>query len=124
MKKTKWFSLVFLLVALFTACGDDYDDSGLRGDLAALEQRVAKLEELCQQMNTNISALQTVVDALEKNDYVTNVAPVTRGEEVIGYTVTFQKAGTITIFNGEGVHVDGPESRDNHVFYRGGWCHG
>ena len=28
----------------------------------------ARLDELCQAMNTNISSLQTIVDAVQKND--------------------------------------------------------
>ena len=42
---------------LLFGCSDKYDDSALRNDLNDLENRVAKLEELCKQMNTNISSL-------------------------------------------------------------------
>ena len=59
------------------------------------------MEELCQQMNTNVSSLQTLVNALQENDYVTNVAPVMRGDEVVGYSISFHKADPITIYNGE-----------------------
>ena len=53
----KLLSLVFCGLLLF-GCSDKYDDSALRNDLNDLENRVAKLEELCKQMNTNISSLQ------------------------------------------------------------------
>ena len=62
----KLFTL-FAAVALLCAVGcggDEYDDSALRKDLTDLANRVAKLEQLCQQMNTNISSLQTIVNAL------------------------------------------------------------
>lgn len=41
------------------------------------EQRLSALELLCRQMNTNISSLQTIVDALQDKDYVTNISPIT-----------------------------------------------
>ena len=87
---------------LFVAsCGGDaYDDTALRNDLTDLANRVAKLEQLCQQMNTNISSLQTIVNALQQNDFVTAVVPVTQGGKVIGYTITFSRSGAITIYHG------------------------
>ena len=80
--------------------GDDYDDTALRNELTDLANRVAKLEQLCQQMNTNISSLQTIVNALQQNDFVTAVVPVTQGGKVIGYTITFSRSGAITIYHG------------------------
>ncbi len=55
----KLLSLLMCGLLLF-GCGDKYDDSALRNDLNDLENRVAKLEELCKQMNTNISSLQKI----------------------------------------------------------------
>ena len=52
-------------------------------------------------MNTNISSLQTIVNALQENDYITNVSPVRKDGEVIGYTITFAHSDTITIYHGE-----------------------
>ena len=52
-------------------------------------------------MNTNIEALHTLVDALEKRDYVTNVSEVRSNGEVIGYTISFGNSDTITIYNGK-----------------------
>ena len=68
----KLLSLVFCGLLLF-GCSDKYDDSALRNDLNDLENRVEKLEELCKQMNTNISSLQTIITALQNNDYITSV---------------------------------------------------
>ncbi|MBP3289804.1 MAG: leucine-rich repeat protein [Alistipes sp.] len=107
------FLVTFVCAAMFSAC--EYDDSALWGEidgvkqeLADHERRIAALEELCKQMNTNISALQTAVTALQNNDFVTNVAPITKDGETIGYTVTFSKSGSITIYNGE----DGKDGAD------------
>ena len=67
--------LLSLLVCglLIFCCSDKYDDSALRNDLNDLENRVEKLEELCKQMNTNISSSQTIITALQNNDYITSV---------------------------------------------------
>ena len=80
---------------------NEYDDTALWNDLYVLKNRVARLEELCKQMNTNVSSMQTLVEALQNNDYVTGVAPVKEGEAVIGYTITFTKSPSITIYHGK-----------------------
>ena len=95
--------LFFILAAsmlLASGCSDEYDDSALTGRVDDLESRVEKLEELCRQMNTNISSLQTLVTALQNSDYITSVTPVTSGGQTIGYTMTFKHALPITIYHG------------------------
>lgn len=86
---------------LLLGCSDKYDDSALRNDLSDLENRVTKLEELCKQMNTNISSLQTIVTALQNNDYVTGVTPIMQNGKEVGYTITFSKGNPITIYHGK-----------------------
>lgn len=107
----KLFLIAALMCAVFcSSCSDGYDDSALRNDLNSLEARVAKLEEMCKQMNTNISSLQTIVNALQNNDYVTGVTPITKNGEEIGYTITFSKSKPITIYHGE----DGADGKDGN----------
>ncbi|MBO5973029.1 MAG: hypothetical protein J6Q07_08475, partial [Alistipes sp.] len=60
-----------------------------------------QLQALCNQMNTNIEALQTIVEALQNNDYVTSVTPVVDGGKTVGYTINFSKSGAVTIYHGE-----------------------
>ena len=55
MKKLLAFAALFAVVAL-TSC--KYDDDDLWNSVHGLENRVAKLEELCKQMNTNISSFK------------------------------------------------------------------
>ena len=76
-----------LLCAMTLVLGGCYDDTDVWNYINSLDQRVTSLEELCRQMNTNISSLQTVVDALKNNDYVTSVVPITEGGKTIGYTI-------------------------------------
>ena len=76
-------------VAMVAACSSDFDDAPLWESVNGLEERVGKLEELCRQMNTNLSAMKTIVDAVGSSDYVTGVTPVTKDGKVVGYTIAF-----------------------------------
>ena len=64
------FYLFSATILLVVGCSESFDDSEIWTKLNSLEGRIAALEQLCRQMNTNISSLQTVVDALKNNDYV------------------------------------------------------
>lgn len=52
-------------------------------------------------MNTNISSLQTIVEALQNNDYITSCTPLMDNGVQIGYTITFAKSGSIVIYYGQ-----------------------
>lgn len=99
---------MLVCVLLGAGCSDSYDDGPLKGRVDELENRVAKLEELCRQMNTNIGSLQTLVDALRTQDYITGVAPVQKDGKEIGYTISFHLAAPITIYHG----ADGSDGKD------------
>jgi len=105
MKKLLAFAALFAVVAL-TSC--KYDDDDLWNSVHGLENRVAKLEELCKQMNTNISSLQTIVTTLQNNVYVTGTTPLMKDGKEIGYTITFSKGNPITIYHGK----DGQDGED------------
>ncbi len=85
-----------------------FDPSDLWSNIDSLDKRVTALEELCKQMNTNIEALQTLVNAEANKDYITNVTPIKSAGKVIGYTITFAKAEPITIYHGK----DGQNGQD------------
>ena len=100
---------LYLSVALLlTSC---YDDSAILNKLNDHERRIEQLEELCKQMNTNISSLQAIVTVLQNNDFVTAVVPVEKGGEVIGYTISFSKSKSITIYHG----TDGKNGQDGQT---------
>lgn len=117
----KELSIMFAIaVLLCVGCGEKYDDSMLNSRVDNLENRVAKLEEFCKQMNTNISSLQTIITALQNNDYVTGVTPVTDNSGIIGYTITFTKSSAITIYHGQNGQngkdgIDGADGQDGHT---------
>ena len=108
---------------LFAVGCQKYNDTPLKNRVGELENRVTALEELCKKMNTNISSLQTIVGALQNNDYVTSVTPVTKNGETIGYTIAFSKSAPITIYHGEngkdGANgadgKDGVNGKDGHT---------
>ena len=93
--------LLSAMLLLVVGCAEEFDDSKIWDKLNSLENRVTALEQLCKQMNTNISSLQKIVEALQNNDYVTNVAPITEDGKVVGYVITFSKSGSITIYHGK-----------------------
>mgnify|MGYP005791075461 FL=1 len=90
----------FLFILLIAGCNSDYDDAALQGRVDDLESRVAKLEELCSQMNTNISSLQTIVAAIQNSESVVSVIPITKETETVGYTIVFSKGGSVTVYYG------------------------
>lgn len=99
--------ILFLALTVLLAAGC-YDDAALWDQIRDHEERIVSLEKLCNQMNTNISSLQAVVTALQDKDYVTNVAPIKENGKEIGYTITFSKSGSITIYHGN----DGENGKD------------
>ena len=96
-----FIKLLTVAATLFAVGCQKYNDTPLKNRVGELENRVAALEELCKQMNTNISSLQTIVNALQEKDYITGVFPVTKDGETVGYTITFGKTQPITIYNGK-----------------------
>ena len=93
--------LLFVVITFLTSCSKEYDDSLLTNRVDNLENRVYKLEELCSQMNTNISSLQTIVNVLQDKDYITHVSPINKEGQIIGYTIAFAKNKSITIYHGK-----------------------
>ena len=64
------------------------------------EERIQKLEALCNKLNSNVEAIQTILTAMEQNDYVTDIVKVMEDGVEVGYSITFAKGGTVTIYHG------------------------
>lgn len=97
-----------VMIAAIALSSCKYDDDDLWSSVHGLEDRVAKLEELCKQMNTNIVSLQAIVNVLQESDYITGVAPVMQNGKEVGYIITFSKSNPITIYHGK----DGEDGED------------
>lgn len=103
------FLVTIIATVLVSSC-DKFDDTEIWEKLENHENRISALEELCKQLNTNINSLKTIVEALEKNDYITNVSPINKDGNIIGYTISFAHSDTITIYNGSyGEDVSTPQ---------------
>lgn len=109
------FATLALCLFMLSSCTADLDK--LSNRLDDLEDRVAILEELCAQMNTNVESLQTIIDALQNNDFITSIEPIVEGGDTIGYRITFSESGQITIYHGEDGKdgLDGEDGRDGNT---------
>ena len=86
---------------LFAVCSCSwFDDSKIWEELREHEERIEKLEALCGRLNSNVEALQGIMKALEANDYVTDITRIMEDGVEVGYSMTFAKGSTITIYHG------------------------
>lgn len=99
----KYFLFVIATIFAAVACSQ-YDDTEITDRVDNLENRVAALEKLQSQ----VSELQTLVQALQNKDYVTGVTPIMEGGVQVGYYIMFTQSGTVEIRNG----VDGTNGSD------------
>ncbi len=95
----KSITCLILGILSLVAC-TEYDEIAMWNKNEDMGSRLSALEELCSQMNTNITSLRQIVEALQDNDYVTGVVPVVENGQTIGYTITFTKSGPVTIYHG------------------------
>ena len=110
----RFLSILSLVIIGFvsTSC---YDDMELRESIEDLEGRVTTLETLCTELNSNITALNTLVQAMQKGDYVVSVSPLKNDEGVeIGYRIIFKESGVVDLYHGaDGKDgVDGTDGTD------------
>ncbi|MBR0362588.1 MAG: hypothetical protein IIX38_02195, partial [Alistipes sp.] len=85
------------VVAMLAAMvGCSYDDEAIWKEIENVKDRVETLEESVIKTNEDIAALQTIVNALQKNLYVVSVTPTAEG-----YTIVFSDGTTAEIKNGK-----------------------
>ena len=108
MKKS--ITLLLMTIGIAISCSK-FDDTAIWDKLNDHEARLAYLEEICEKMNTDIINLQTIVTALETNDYIVNASPLATGD---GYTLIFKSGKSIVIYNGkDGANgADGKDGKD------------
>lgn len=98
---------VLLLCLLVSSCGQKEMNEVYKHQ-AEMEEQAAGLEKRCREMNESITALKILIDAQESGDCVTGFKELADGS---GYTITFAKAGTITILHGT-KGDDGPKGEN------------
>ena len=92
----KLLTILFTVAVVVISC--QHED--IWQELRDLEQRIEQLEKQCRELNSNVIAMQTVLAALQTNDYVTEVMKVVENGVEVGYSLTFAKAGTVTLYHG------------------------
>ena len=95
-----------ILCTSFTSC--EYDDSAIWDQVENLLKRVQELEAKCEQQNSNIVALQTLLNSIKDNVYVTSVSEMDNQK---GYFLEFSNGKKISIYHGE----DGEDGRDGET---------
>ena len=104
LKQLTHYGIVCAVMSLCAAglpsCGDDYDDTEIKKEIQDVKDRVAKLEEWQKSVNSDITSIKGLVEALQQKNFITDVTPVTENGEEVGYTITFQTGKSITIKNG------------------------
>ena len=89
MKNFGWLFLCLIMVLV--SC-EKYDDSDLRNDVQNLENRVNALEKWQGEVNSNLTSLQSIANALNGADYLTSITDLKDDSgKVIGYTLQFAK---------------------------------
>ena len=90
------FVILFAIILAAVSC--QHED--IWEELRDHEQRIEQLEKQCNELNANVLAMQAVLAALQTNDYVTDVVKVVENGVEVGYSLTFAKAGTVTLYHG------------------------
>ena len=107
------FQMLSLVGVLFLAVScNKYDDSDLWSKVNSIDQRVTDIENALSQMNQNISAISTTLNALKNNVYVTNVKEIADG-----YVITFSDGQVITVNHGK----DGADGLTPRIGSNGNW---
>ena len=106
----RFFSILSLVILGFvsTAC---YDDTDIREKIDDLDGRVTTLETLCTELNSNLSALTTLVQAMQKGDYVVSVSPLIEDGVEVGYRIVFKESGVVDLYHGKD-GADGADGED------------
>ena len=105
MKKLVNFLCLCLAAVSMVSC---YDDTEIWESLKEFQDRILKLETLCNKMNENITSLQQILAAAENGDAILSVTPMTQDGKEIGYVIEFEKAGKVYIYHGQ----DGQDGAD------------
>ena len=93
----KIFTILFALALISASCVR-YDE--IWDKLNDHEQWIEQLEQQCKELNANVVAVQAILTALQDNDHVTEVMKIMENGVEVGFSLTFAKAGTVTLYHG------------------------
>ena len=107
----KKFLTMLSLVLLGFASTSCYDDSELWESVEDLDARVETLETLCTQMNSNLTALTELINAMTMGDVIIGVTPVKENGVEVGWQILLKDGGVVTIYHGKD-GADGADGKD------------
>ena len=85
-----------VVATLLAAVGCQYDDTNIWNEMGKIKDRIETLEQAVIKTNEDIVALQAIINALQKNVYVTSVE-----QSYDGYVINFSDGTSATITNGK-----------------------
>lgn len=106
LKKMKKYLLLMLVILTGISTSCKYDDDELWGSVEDVADRIASLETLTKQKNSDIAALQSILTALENQAAVSEVENLTDG-----CIIHFTDGSAVTIKNGRD-GADGADGKD------------
>ena len=93
-------NLILKILVLFSLVITSCHHEDIWNELRDHEQRIEQLEKQCRELNSNIEAVQKILQALQEHDYVTEVMKIMEDGVEVGYCLTFAKGGTVNIYHG------------------------
>lgn len=105
----KRLTYIFLAFIISFSCST-YDDSWIKAELDKQKEAVTAMESLCLKINSNISALESVISSLEKKDFIKSVKTIEENGKIVGYELIFQHHGNIHLYVGS----DGKDGSNVH----------
>lgn len=90
--------IILCTVVFFAASCDRYGE--IWDELREHEQRIEQLEKQCRELNSNVEAIQTILTAIQQNDYVTEIMKIVEDGVEVGYSLAFAKGGIVNIYHG------------------------
>ena len=96
----RFLSMLCLAIMGFAMASCTYDDTELKESIKDLDNRVKTLETLCTEMNSNITALSELVQALSANDYIVSVTPIVEDGVEVGYQIIMKSTKVINLYHG------------------------
>lgn len=88
---------IALAALVLTATGCQKLDDGSYA-LNDSHRRINALEEQCRRINSNIQALQTILKALQEEDFVTSITSIDENGSESGYRMSFLKSGEVSVY--------------------------
>lgn len=106
MKKTFTILATLILLAL-SSCANIFRD-----ELAELHGKMDEILALVDKANSNLEAVHTLLEAVEKYDYISSITPITENGVEVGYNIIFTQSGLVTIYHGRSPQLGSKEDVD------------